>query len=133
MLMMKRIGQLIKRCRYGVAMLPLFVSSWAFAVTSDSKGVGGVAANVVSTFANLAKLITAGSFVAGMGFAIGAILKFKAHKDNPQQIPVGTPIALVFIAAALIFLPQIFTTAGHTLFQSGGQAGNISGVVSFSD
>jgi hypothetical protein len=27
--------------------------------------------------------------------------------DNPIQIPIGTPIALVFIAAALQFIPQL--------------------------
>jgi hypothetical protein len=27
--------------------------------------------------------------------------------DNPTQIPIGTPIALVFIAAALLFIPSV--------------------------
>ena len=27
--------------------------------------------------------------------------------DNPIQIPIGTPIALVFIAAALLFIPSV--------------------------
>jgi hypothetical protein len=36
--------------------------------------------------------------------------------DNPTQIPIGTPIALIFIAAALIFLPTIFNVAGGTIF-----------------
>jgi hypothetical protein len=30
--------------------------------------------------------------------------------DNPVQVPIGTPIALVFIAAALQFLPSIIGT-----------------------
>lgn len=71
-----------------------------------------------SSLANLAKLITASSYVAGFGFAIGAILKFKAHKDNPTQIPIGTPIALIFIGAALIFIPTILSASGATLFGS---------------
>ena len=57
--------------------------------------------------ANVAKLITAGSYIAGMGFGVGSIVKFKAHKDNPTQIPVGTPIALLFVAAALLFMPSV--------------------------
>jgi intracellular multiplication protein IcmD len=36
-----------------------------------------------------------------------AILHFKQHKDGPTQIPIGTPISLEFIAAALLFLPTI--------------------------
>lgn len=98
---------------------------------SDSKSIGGVADTVITSFGSLAKLITAGSFIAGMGFMIGAVLKFKAYKDNPTQIPVGTPIALLFIAAALIFLPQIFTTVGHTLFGGNAQTGTISGTTTF--
>lgn len=91
---------------------------------------GELAKNVVGTFSELAKLITAAAYIAGLGFAIGAILKFKQHKDNPTQIPVGTPIALLFIAAALIFLPTIFGITGATLFgQGGGTVGGPSGTV----
>ena len=95
-----------------------------------ARTAGQLAENVLGTFENLAKLITAAAYVAGLGFAIGAILKFKQHKDNPTQIPVGTPIALLFIAAALIFLPTIFGITGATLFGSGGgTVGGPSGTV----
>ena len=94
---------------------------------STNMTVGGVASQVVGSMEGLAQLITAGSLVAGMGFAVGAVLKFKQHKDNPTQIPVGTPIALIFIAAALIFLPTIFGTLGQTLFSSNAQSGGLDG------
>jgi hypothetical protein len=45
----------------------------------------------------------------------GAILKCKACKDDPTQIPIGTPIALIFIADALIYIPTIFSVSGETL------------------
>jgi len=95
-----------------------------------SGGVGGIAANVTTNLANVAKLITAASYVAGMGFAVGAVVKFKAHKDNPTQIPIGMPIALLFVAAGLIFIPSVFKSAGATLFGSGSVAG-VSGITSF--
>lgn len=111
-----------------VALLTSVYGSLAFAASAaDSKSIGGVANTVIKSFGSLAKLITAGAFIAGMGFMIGAVLKFKAYKDNPTQIPVGTPIALLFIAAALIFLPQIFTTVGHTLFGTSFTPGTVSG------
>lgn len=84
---------------------------------SGAPQIGGTATDL-SNLSALAKLITAGAYVAGFGFALGAIAKFKAHKDNPTQIPIGTPIALVFIAAALLFSPAIFGTTGTTLFGS---------------
>lgn len=94
--------------------------------------IGSAASNVTQSMAQIAKLITAGSYVAGFGFAVGAILKFKAHKDNPTQIPVGTPIALIFIAAALIFLPSIFGMAEKTIFGQAANKGTVSGVTTFS-
>lgn len=101
--------------------------SSAFAVS----GIGSVAHNVTTNLGNIAKLLTAGAYVGGMAFVIGAIVKFKAHKDNPTQIPIGTPIALLFVGAALIFVPMMFSTSGATLFGSGAQQAGISGVSSF--
>ena len=54
-------------------------------------------------------------------------MKFKQHKDNPAQIPIGTPVALVFIAAALLFLPTILNIAGTTMFGGSGTIGGVSG------
>jgi|TARA_R110000868_G_scaffold217167_1_gene467272 intracellular multiplication protein IcmD len=100
----------------GFAALSLLMFSTG-AMASDLT-LGGMASQVTSSFGSLTKLITAASYLAGLGFAIGAIMKFKAHKDNPTQITVGTPIALVFIAAALLFLPSILDVAGSTMFGS---------------
>ena len=44
--------------------------------------VGNMASEITGSFVNLTKLITAGSYLAGLAFAIGAIMKFKQHKDN---------------------------------------------------
>jgi intracellular multiplication protein IcmD len=95
-------------------------------------GVGSIAANVTSNLGDIAKLITAASYVAGMAFAVGAVVKFKAHKDNPTQITIGMPIALLFVAAALIFIPSVFKSSGATLFGGSGHVAGVSGVTSFS-
>ena len=91
---------------------------------AGSLTLGSMASSITKSFTSIAKLITAGSYLAGLGFSIGAIMKFKQHKDNPTQIPIGTPIALVFIAAALLFLPTILGVTGQTMF---GQAGKTAG------
>ena len=85
--------------------------------------VGAMASSITSSFTNLTKLITAGSYLAGLGFSIGAIMKFKQHKDNPTQIPIGTPIAL-------LFLPSILGVTGATMFgSSGGKTAGPTGTV----
>jgi len=106
----------------------LTLGTVAFAAIS---GIGSVAQQVTSNVAQLAKLVTAAAYVIGMALAVAAIVKFKAHKDNPTQIPIGTPIALLFVAAALIFAPTVFRVSGSTLFGSSGQVGGVSGVTSF--
>lgn len=42
-----------------------------------------------------------------------AVYKAKQFNDDPSQSPIGTPIALVAFAAALLFLPSIIGVTGH--------------------
>ena len=113
-----------------VGLGALFFYSADASAQSAANNLGDVANNIKTSFGALAQLVTAIAYVAGMGFALASILKFKAHKDNPTQIPIGTPIALLFVAAALLFLPQLFGIAGQTVFGSGALSGGISGVTS---
>jgi len=69
-----------------------------------------------ATQSNIEQLISRLSYVAGLGFIASAIFKFKQHKDNPNQIHIGQPVALLFIAAALLIIPSIFQSTGTTLF-----------------
>lgn len=113
-----------------VFVLPFF--SVELADAAPATDLGSVASTLTGSFANLAKLITAGAYMAGIGFAMASMLKFKAHKDNPTQIPIGTPIALLFIGAALIFLPNIFGIAGNTIFGGTSGAGGVTGTTGLS-
>lgn len=114
-----------------LALLALVCFTAGTAALAAISGIGSVAAQVTSNVSNIAKLITAASYVAGMAFAVGAIVKFKAHKDNPTQIPIGTPIALLFVGAALIFVPTVFKVSGSTLFGGSGVVAGVSGITSF--
>lgn len=115
---------------WAVALGSMMIGTAALAV-SGTGGIGDVAANVTGGLKDVARLITAASYVAGMAFAVGAIVKFKAHKDNPTQIPIGTPIALLFVGAALIFIPSVYKVSGSTLFGGSGAVGGVSGITSF--
>lgn len=106
-----------------------FYTSYALAGTTD---VTGLVSNVTQASSTLAKLISSVSYLAGLGFAMGSIMKFKQHKDNPTQIPIGTPIALLIVAASLMFLPSVFRIAGNTVFGSDAQSGGFSGITSIS-
>lgn len=83
---------------------------------AKSQTQGAVFVNSTNSFANSKDAVTSESYLAGLGFAAGAIIKFKQHKDDPTQVPIGTPIGLVFVAAALLFLPTILGVTGSTRF-----------------
>ncbi len=114
-----------------LCLLALTCFTVGTAALAAISGIGSVAAQVTTNVGAIAKLVTAASYVAGMAFAVGAIVKFKAHKENPTQIPIGTPIALLFVGAALIFIPTVFSVSGKTLFGSSGNVGTVAGVTSF--
>lgn len=101
----------------GIALL-------SFADTACALTLGTMASSVTKTFKEIGLLITSGSYIAGLAFSVGAIMKFKQHKDNPTQIPIGTPISLVLIAAALLFMPTLLKSIGSTMFGTATTAGS---------
>lgn len=66
----------------------------------------------------IARLLSTVSYVTGVGFALNGILQFKAHKENPQQIPLSKPVVTIIVAACLLFLPSVLGIAGTSLFGS---------------
>ena len=93
----------------------------------DEKGVALMASSVTGSFTAIGKLMVAAAYVAGFALTIAAIFKFKAHRDNPQQVPMGLPIALLAIGVVLVFLPSLFTPAGESVFGGGQEAGGFTG------
>ena len=89
--------------------------------------LGEMATKITATFGAIGKLITGVSYVAGLGFAIGAILKFKQHKDNPTQVEIGKPITLLLVAGSLLFMPALLSSVGTTMFGAGAKTAGASG------
>jgi intracellular multiplication protein IcmD len=121
-----RNAHLKKQITFLTIVILYFVCSTVFAAQVNT--IGDMAALITKSFANIAKLITAISYLGGIGFALGAVMKFKQHKDNPTQIPVGTPIAMLFIASALLFFPVVLNMTGMSIFGTVKTAGP-SGII----
>jgi intracellular multiplication protein IcmD len=104
-------------------VLALVFCCVGLAFADDS--LGNVAKTVTGSFKDMGKMMVGIAYLGGFGFAIAAIFKFKQHKDNPTQIPLGTPIALLVIGIALIFLPGLIKVGGGTagLKDAGGFGG----------
>lgn len=88
------------RSAIGLCAAISLASSPAAGPARAQESVQTAAENITAKFSQLTELITAGSYVSGLGFAIGAILNFKAHKNNPSQVPIGAPVALLAFGAA---------------------------------
>lgn len=114
-------------CYFGILLALYLISDFVFA-SGGGQDLGKVADNISGTMTSVAKLITAASYVAGVGFALMGMLKFKAHKDNPTQVPLSQPIVLLAIAAGLVFLPSLISTSGSTVFGSGAEKGSSKGM-----
>lgn len=78
---------------------------------------------VRTTFTLVKDLMIIVAFVCGMVFSFIGLLKFKAHKEAPGQIPLSTPIVLIAVSAGLLFLPTFFELIGSALFNEAAQPG----------
>ena len=50
---------------------------------------------------SLKMLLLQVSLIAGVGFTLMGMVKFKAHKDNPTQVALSVPITLLLISYLL--------------------------------
>ena len=105
--------------------------SAALAETSANNGIGAMASRVQGSMANIASLIGSVSYVVGLGFFIACLLKFKQHRDNPTQVPIGMPFTYLGIAVLLVFLPNLVVETGNTVFSNATSYGVTA--TSFSD
>jgi hypothetical protein len=60
-----------------------------------------------------------------------AVDELRAHAGDPTTAPPSSGIALIFIAAALIFAPAAFQTIGGTLFEQAAVTDGIDGLLPF--
>jgi intracellular multiplication protein IcmD len=97
-----------------VATLLFAGNVWA--APGAGSDLGTLALNITESTQNFAKVMMAIAYLAGIAFVLASIFKFKQHKDNPTQIPLGTPLALLVVGIVLVFLPSIFAPAGQTIF-----------------
>lgn len=103
----------------------VFAASSSGSSGPPSGSIGTLADTIITSLQSVQDMLIAVCYIAGVGFAGAGIFKFKQHKDNPTQVPLGGPIAMIFIAAALIYLPSVIIATGTTIFGSSGSHGAI--------
>ena len=94
---MKKIKHAKVALKGTMLVTSLMAVVWADVALAES--LGTMASTLTKTFGSVGKAVTALSYIAGLGFAIAAILQFKQHKENPSQTPIGKPVSQILIAA----------------------------------
>ena len=122
----------IKKSLSILAMVVMMIATTVSFAQDDSStasnpdgSFGAMASTVTGQMSAFATLLVAIAYVAGIAFVIVALFKFKQHKDNPTQVPIGTPAMLLFIGIFLIYLPSLIQGGGSTagLSEAGSAAG----------
>jgi intracellular multiplication protein IcmD len=112
----------------GIPMMVLApVITFASSTQSANTGIGGVATNITNQVSAVGQLIFAVATVAGVIMMAAGLFKLKQHKDNPQQIPIGTPLTMLILGACLAFLPSLVTTGGDTIFGAQSDGAKVGG------
>lgn len=121
------INRFIKNGTMLITVLSIFACFYNVAVagaaTGGAESLATVVQRVESNIAAVSRLLILISYVAGVGFAMAGVLQFKAHKDNPTQVPLSKPIVYVCVGAFLLFLPKLMSTAGKSIFGADSAAG----------
>lgn len=89
----------------------------AFAIAAGGAAditLGPAAENAVGVMSGVAELIGAVLYIAATIMFVSAILKLRIHMQNPQQVPIATPIAEFVLAIILGGLPYITELASRT-------------------
>ena len=81
-----------------------------------TKGLAHISHTIQGQVETFTGLMITISYIAGIGFTMASIFKFKQHKDNPTQVPIGTPFAMFAVGVIMIFLPAMFAPAGYSIF-----------------
>lgn len=119
----------IKPISTTIALLGVLVTIGlsVYATSVGAEDLSSLSKKIGTQASAIAQLLSIAAYVAGVGFALGGILQFKAHKDAPQQTPLSKPIVMIVVAACLLFLPSILQLAGSSLgfTKSSAKAGDV--------
>lgn len=113
------MNQKKRKLAIGVAILLLLPAN----VFAASTGIEGIVEKVTTSLTSVVQLVSMVAYVAGFMFILAAVMKFKQHKDNPTQVPVGTPVSMLVMGAVLMFAGNFIRPLGESIFGADAEAG----------
>lgn len=86
--------------KYSYFFLLLLLSNFNFAFAAPT--IGDVAGTLANLTAGVGQFFMVLLFSLAFGFFIGALIKYKVHRDTPAQVTISVPITLIVVS--LVFL-----------------------------
>lgn len=83
----------------------------ASAFTTNNSGVtsfNDILKSIVLTSNTIPVFVAAVSYAAGLLIGVLGVLKLKEHVENPDQMPIRTPVIRLLVAGALFALPIVY-------------------------
>ncbi len=80
---------------------------------ADSLSVGDMADWVMGPVNGLGKVLGYICLIGGIGMILGSFLQYKAHRENPSQVRLTTPVFLFVVGVILIILPFVGVLVGY--------------------
>ena len=97
-------------------LILIFVCCWHGLLCAEYTDIGDMAQAFSGSSLNYGKLIIGLGYLSGLGFGIASVYKFKQYKDNPPQIPIGTPFALLLVSILMVTMPGLINVTTSSIF-----------------
>jgi heme/copper-type cytochrome/quinol oxidase subunit 2 len=98
------------------ALITLTLLILSFSGFADGNA-GDVASNTNTILDNVIGIITVILYIAALGVFVSATMKYRIHRQNPQQIPLSTPLTELVLAIVLAALPTVSKMSNQHLTQ----------------
>lgn len=72
---------------------------------AEGRGLGDLSEGLMAIIAAAAEALSYVFIIGGIAFLIGAVVQYKAHRDNPSQVHLSKPLFYLLFGGALIALP----------------------------
>ena len=122
--MMKSLNKKSLVMTLGVIIMGVVVGEPAFA-----KGIGDVLdATSTANFEKINNFITAGMYLAGVGFGAAGIFKLRDYmKDDQGRASLKLPVGLLIAASLALAMPSYLKTGVDTTFGTGAAMNTLQG------
>ncbi len=84
--------------------------------STQGVSIGGIANNINNSVSGVQLLVQGGAFLIGVCLVVAGLLKLKAHKENPQQTPLGLAMVFLVVGALLTAIPSVLLTLQYTVW-----------------